>query len=287
MKTTFLTILLPIVLVVGCGKKPEPLRIACSDDLLPVVKALGREFRQNFGIPVITTVDVPDEFASGRSSGNFDFIITDDLDTVARLQENGTILRTMDVACVMPVLVLRRDDHLPVLKLTDLATVDLATLDRPLRMTVASPGATLLQMVRSRFEQADIPFEGDDAKIQWVPFLVKEMRSDGTQRLTTADVTLQQLRDGETDIVVFWDFVAAATMMKQDDANDFVTVAWPAESSDTITIPLGMVRDCTDATRCGVFMDFVKSRRGTELLNSCFLHPSDDLVGTQQLVGTQ
>jgi len=275
LKTTLLSILLLVVLVAGCGKKPEPLRIACSVDILPVVTTLGHEFRQNFGIPASATVVESNEFDI-HEPFPFDFIITDDLEIIARLQENGTIIKTMDVAYAMPTLVLRRSDHLPVLKLSDLTT-----LDRPLRMTIASPGATLPQIARARFEQANIPIEGDEAKIQLVPFLVKEIRSDGTQRRTTADATLQQLRDGETDIVVFWDFVATAAMMKQDDPNDFVTVAWPAESSDTITVPLGMVRDCTSVVQCGAFMDFVKSRRGTELLNSCFLHPSDNLVGTR------
>ena len=282
MKTTLLIFLMPVVLLVvlpaGCGKKPEPLRIACSADMLPVVTALGREFRNHFGVPVSATIvesnalDVDEPFP-------FDFIITDDLEIIARLRENGTIIKTTDVAYTTPVLVLRRGDHLPVLKLADLATIDLAAIDRPLRITIASPGATLPQIVVTRFGQADIPVEGDEAKIRLLPFLVKEMRSDGTQRRTTADMTLQQLRDGEMDIVVFWDFVAAATMMQQDDANDFVTVAWPPESSDTITIPLGMVRDCTNVTHCEVFMDFVKSRRGTELLHACFLHSSDNLVG--------
>ena len=266
-----------VVLMAGCGKEPEPLRIACSADMLPVATALGREFRNHFGVPVSATIveshelDVNEPFP-------FDFILTDDLDTFAQLQKNGTIIRTMDIAYTMPTLVLRRKDHLPVLKLADLATADLAALDRPLRMTIASSGATLPRIAVTRFAQAEIPLDGDAAKIQLLPFLVKEMRSDGTQRRTTQDMTLQQLRDGETDMVVFWDFVAAATMMKQDDANDFVTVAWPPESSDTITIPLGMVGECTSVARCEVFMDFVKSRRGTELLHSCFLHPGDDLV---------
>ena len=264
-----------VILMVGCGKKPEPLRIACSADMVPVVTMLGREFRQNFGIPVSATVVESNELDITQPFP-FDLIITDDLEVIARLREKGTIVRTMDVAYAMPVLVLRRSDHLPVLKLTDLAT-----LDRSLRMTIASPGATLPQIARARFEKTNILIEGDEAKIQLQPFLVKEMRSDGTQRWTTADATLQQMRDGETDIVIFWDFVAAAAIMKQNDANDFVTVAWPPESSDTITIPLGMVRDCTHVASCEVFMDFVKSRRGTELLNSCFLHPSDDLIGTR------
>ena len=275
MKTTLLTLLISVVLVASCGKKPEPLRIACSADMEPVVTTLGREFRQNFGVPLSATIIESNEFDITKPFP-FDFIITDDLEIIVRLQENGTTIRTMNVAYAMPVLVLRRNDHLPVLKLADLAT-----LDRPLRVTIASPGTTLPQIARTRFEQTNISIEGDEAKIRLVPYLVKEMRSDGTQRLTTADVTLQQLRDGETDIVVFWDFVATAAIMKQGDANDFVTVTWPSELSDTITIPLGMVRDCTSVTHCGAFMDFVKSRRGTELLNSCFLHPSDDLVGTR------
>ena len=269
-----------VVLMIGCGKNPEPLRVACSADMLPVVTVLGREFRQNFGTPVSATIVESNELDI-HEPFPFDFIITDDLEIVARLQEYGSIVRTVNVACTMPVLVLRRSDHLPVLKLADLATVDLAAINRPLRMTIASSGATLPQIAKARFEQVNIPIEGDEAKIQLLPFLVKEMRSDGTQRLTTSDVTLQQLRDGETDIVVFWDFVAAATLMKQDDANDFVTVAWPAETSDTITIPLGIVRDCTSITQCEAFMNFVKSRRGTELLHSCFLHPGDDLIGTR------
>ena len=275
MKTTLLSFLILIVLVPGCGKKPEPLRIACCADWLPVVTVLGREFRQNFGVTVLATIVGPDELDTGEPF-KFDFILTDDLTMVARLQENGTIIRSMDVAYVMPMPVMRRSDNLPVLKLADLAA-----MNRPLRMTIASPGATLPQIVRTRFEQTNISVEGDGAKIQLLPFLVKEIRSDGTQRLTTPDVTLQQLRDRETDIVVFWDFVVVATIIKQDDANDFVTVAWPTESLDTVTIPLGLTRDCTDVACCGVFMDFVKSRRGTELLQSCFLHPSDDLVGGQ------
>jgi len=262
-----------VALMVGCGKNPEPLRIACSADMLPVVTMLGHEFRQNFGVPVSATVVESNELDIHEPL-QYDLIVTDDLELIARLREKGTIVRTMDVAYAMPVLVLRRSDHLPVLKLGDLAN-----LDRPLRMTIASPGATLPQIVRTRFTQVNIPLEGDEAKIRLLPFLVKEMRSDGTQRRTTQDMTLQQLHDGETDMVVFWDFVAAATMMKQDDANDFVMINWPSESSDTIMIPLGIVRDCTSVAHCEVFMDFVKSRRGTELLHACFLHSSDNLVG--------
>jgi ABC-type molybdate transport system substrate-binding protein len=275
LKTTLLSFLLLIMLIIGCRKNSEPLRIACSADMLPVVTELGREFRKNFGVPVMTTVVGPSDFDFDTIPG-FDFIITDDLATIARLRENGKVIRTIDIAYTLPILVLRRGDNLPVLKLADLAIID-----RSVRMTIASSGATLPQIVRTRFEKSNISFEGGEAKIQLLPFLVKEILSDGTQRLTTPDVMLQQLRDGETDIVVFWDFVAMSTEMKQDDSNHFVTVAWPPEPSDTITLQLALVKDCTDLPTCEVFMNFVKSRRGYELLQSCFLHPCDDLVGTR------
>ena len=281
MKTTLLSFLILIVLVVGCKKEPEPLRIACSPDLLPVVAELGREFRNHFGVPVTATAVVPGDLDFPEPFP-YDLIFIDDLEIVARFLDNGTIIRTTDVANTLPILVHRRHDNLPVLKLADLAAaIDHAASERPLRLTIASSGATLPQIAETRFKQVGILLDGDEAIIRLLPYLIKEIRSDGTQRLTTADVTLQQLRDDETDFVVFWDFVAAATIMKQDDANDFVTIAWPPESSDTITIPLGMVRNCVNVARCTVFMDFVKSRRGTELLNSCFLHPDDDLVGSQ------
>jgi hypothetical protein len=275
LKTTLLLFLLLIVPVAGCRNHPEPLRIACSADMLPVVTVLGREFRQNFGVSVTATVVEPGDFDIGTMPG-FDFIITDDLATVARLRENGTVSRTVDIAYVQPVLVLRRSDTLPILNLADLAV-----MGRPVRMTIASSGATLPQIVRTRFGQINIPFEGEEAKIQLLPFLVKEILSDGTQRQTTPDAMFQQLRDGETDIVVFWDFVAMATEMKQDDSNNFVMIAWSPEPSDTVTLQLALAEDCTDLPTCEVFMNFVKSRRGSELLQSCFLHPCDDLVGTR------
>ena len=273
MKTTLLPLLLPVLLLsIGC-QKPEPLRISCSNDMLPVMTVLGREFQKHFGVPIITTTDDPNEFAAGKSI-SYDFVVSDDLELIESLAENGTISKMTDIGYAMPVMVLRRDDHLPVLKLADLAA-----LDRPLRMTIASSGGTLPRIVTTRFEQAGIPLQGDEAKIQLLPFLLREIRSDGTQQQTTPDIMLQQLRGRETDIVVFWDFVAAEALAKQDDANAFVTVAWPQEASDMITIPLGLAKDCSNFTVCEVFIDFVKSRRGSELLQSCFLHPSDDLVG--------
>ena len=270
------------MLPLGCRPRPVQLRIACSADMLPVVSALGYEFRDNFGVLVAATIVDSDDFAV-EDVPNFDFILTDDLDLVAQLLDNGMISRTTDFACALPTLALRRSDNLPVLKLADLTTID-----RPLRMTIASPGATLPQIVAMRFEQAGIPLQGDGTNrysdqtmIQVLPFLVKEIRSDRTHRFTTPEMTLQQLADGKTDMVVFWDFAAADAIAKYDDADAFVTVTWPSESSDTITIPLGLVKDCTHLACCEAFMDFVKSRRGTELIQSCFLHSSDDLVGTR------
>jgi len=262
-----------MLLPVGCQKKPEPLRIVCSVDMLPVVKALGREFQTHFGVPVTATPYVSDELVMGKSTC-YDFVITDDVDLVALLAKNGTISAITEIGYAIPVMVLRRNDHLPVLKLADLVT-----LDRPVRMTIATSGGTLPRIVMARFGQAGISLQGEEAKIQLLPFLISEIRSDGTQQATTAQTMLQQLRDRETDIVVFWDFVAAGAIAKQDDSDAFVTVTWPQDASDTITIPIGLVKDCTGFCACQVFVDFVKSRRGSELLQSCFLYPGDDLVG--------
>ena len=216
------------------------------------------------------------EFATGKSSENFDFIIMDDLDLAAQMLDDGTISTLTDFSYAMPVMVLRRDDNLPILKLADLAAIN-----RPLRLTIAASGGTLPQIVKARFEQAGIPLQGEGAKIQLQPFLIREVRSDGTQQQTTPETTLQQLRNRETDIVIFWDFVAAEVIAKQNDSDAFVTATWPQEPSDTITIPLGLVKDCTNFSVCKVFLNFVKSRRGSELLQSHFLHPCDDLVGTR------
>ena len=270
-----LILLLAVLVPISCGKKQEPLRIACSDDMLPVVKILGREFRANFGVPVLATRYEPGESAVAEST-NFDFIVTDDLGLVDRLLEDGTISKKTDISCVMPVIVLRREDRLPVLKLADLAVID-----RPLRMTIASSGGPLPTIVKSRFQQANIPLRGDEAKIQLLPFLIKEIRSDGTQQPTTPETMLQQLLVRETDMVVFWDFVAARAMANHTDSDAFVTISWPHESADTVTIPLCLDKDCTRFADCTVFIDFVKSQRGSELLQSCFLSPSDDLVGTR------
>ena len=266
-------VLLVVMLPFGC-QKPEPLRIACSDDMLPVMKVLGREFRNNFGVPVLATPYEPGTLTFGESTP-FDFLVTDDLDLLDLLTENGTISVATDFGCAMPVMVLRREDQLPILKLTDLVTVD-----RPLRMTIASTTGTLPHIVKTRFEQLGIPLHGDEANIQLLPFLIREISSDGTRNQTTPETMLQQLIDKETDIVVFWDFTAAGALAKHVDADAFVTVTWPQESSDTITIPLCLVKDCTGFSDCNVFIDFVKSQRGSELVQSCFLHPYDDFVET-------
>ncbi|MCL2623258.1 MAG: substrate-binding domain-containing protein [Planctomycetaceae bacterium] len=270
MKTTLLTLLSAIVLAVGCGKEPEPLHIACSADLMPVVSELGREFKSNFGISVSATIVHSDDFTVEKPPA-FDFILTDDLDLVAQLRERGTITMATNFACTMPVAVLRRSDRLPVLKLADLPAVD-----SPLRMTIASSGETLPRIVKARFGQIGLPFHGDGANIRLMPFLIREIRSDGTQQRTTAKEMLQQLTDQETDLAVFWDFVAADALANRADA--FVTMTWPQESADTITIPLCLAKDCTKFSDCKVFIDFVKSRRGSELLQSCFLIPYDDII---------
>ena len=276
MKTTLLLILLPIIILLSIGcQKPEPLRIACSSDMLPVVTVLGREFQKHFGVPMSVMCYEQDAFAA-EDSTHFDFVITDDLDLIDLLLEQGTISTITDIGYAMPAMVLRRSDNLPVLKLADLAAVD-----RPLRMTIASTNGTLPQIVKARFEQTGIPLQGGEAKIRLMRFLIREIRSDGTEQQTTPETMLQQLIDQETDIVVFWDFVAAGAMAKHADSGSFVTVAWPQEPSDTITIPLGLIKDCAGFSDCKVFVDFVKSRRGSELLQSCFLHPGDDLAGTR------
>ncbi len=262
---------------IGCRKNPpEPLHIACSDDMLPVAAALGEEFRQNFGVPVLATRCEPAEFTFGELT-NYDLIITDDLALAERLVERGTISTTTGFAYATPAMVLRRGDHLPLLKLADLAA-----MKRPLRMTVASGNGTLSQIVKARLSQLNVPIQGEAAKIQLLPYLVEEIRSDGAKQRTTPDIMLQQLRDKETDIVVFWDFIAAGTIAKPENSDDFVTVAWPPEADDTITIPLCMVKDCSEFSGCRVFIDFVKSNRGCELLKSRSLVPSDDLIEARQ-----
>ena len=275
MKPTLLSILLlTVMLLIGCRHKLEPLHIACSDAMLPVVTTLGREFHKNFGVPVLTVRCEADAFAFEKLT-NYDFVITDDLCLVDLLVEKGTISAVTDFSYAQPVMVFRRSDNLPVLKFADLATVD-----HPLRLTIASTCETLRQIITTRFTLTNIPLQGDEANIQLLPFLVREIRSDGTEQQTTPETMLQQLHDRKTDIVVFWDFVASRAIANHADSDAFVTIAWPQEATDTMTIPLCLVKDCNEYSNCQVFVNFIKSRRGNELLQSCFLQPCDELAGT-------
>lgn len=270
LKQTVCLILLSIcVLAPGCRRKPAtPLRIACHADLMPVVTLLGEEYRKDFGLPMLLTPYDEDGFPA-EDSVNFDFLITDDLSLVERLRNDGTVSSTACFGYATPAMVFRRDDNLMISDFEDLAAVE-----QTLRMTVASDHGTLLQIVKAAFERNDIPLQGEDAKFQLQPFLTEEILSDGTRIRTTADTLLQQLRDNETDIVVVWDF-AALEAVKGQPAGEFAVFEWPKDGRDTITIPVCLLQNCGEFSDCKVFIDFVNSKRGNELLRSCSLTPCD------------
>lgn len=273
-KTICLLLILCCVSLFGCRKSPPPpLRVACHDDLMPVMTLLGREYRDKFGLAVEPLHYHADDFTSAEPI-NYDFLVTDDLALVKRLQDDGIINVTVGFAHATPVMVFRDEDKLAISSLEDLAK-----LDRSLRMTIASDGATLSQIVKAGFERNKIPLQGEEgAKIRQLPFSPEKIESDGTRGRTTPDDMLQRLRKKETDVVVFWDFVATETLDRREDAESFVVVKWPQNERDTITISLCLLSDCTEFSGCKVFVDFIKSNRGNELLSSCFLSPSDELV---------
>ena len=272
MKKTLTVLLILLCVSLGsCRKNPRPLRVACHNDLVPVVTLLGREYQKSFGVSILPVPCDADSFSTTDST-NCDFLLTVDCTLVGRLLNDGTINTTTGFAYATPAMVFRQDDNLPILALTDLAT-----LDRPLRMTIASDNDTLSQIVKASFERNNISLQGENAKITLQPFLLEEMLSDGTRIRTSADTMLQQLRDKETDVVVLWDFaVAEASSRQSDDA--FVIVEWPKNEQNTITIPICLLQDCTGFFECKAFINFVKSNRGSELLSSCFLTSCDERV---------
>ena len=260
----------------GCGKKtPVPLRIACHDDIMPVVTLLGREYEKRFGL-VVQPVHYDTDNFTVSPPVHFDLLITDDLKLVKRLESDGTINTMTGFGCATPAMVFRQEDHLAISGLDDLAT-----LDRPVRMTVASEHATLSQIVKAELARNNVSWQGEDAKITMMPFLLEEIHSDGTRHRTTPETMLQQLRGKETDIVVFWDFVAAEAVEQAENGDSFVVVKWPPNAKDTITIPLCLLQDCTEFAGCKVFLDFVQSSRGRELLTSRSLSPSNNLIKDQ------
>ena len=270
-KTLIVLLILLCVSLVSCRKTPQPLRVACNNDFVPVVTLLGREYQKSFGVPVLPVPCDANSFSTSDSVG-CDFLLTVDLTLIERLLKDGTINTTTGFAYATPVMVFRKEDNLPFLALTDLAT-----LDRSLRMTIASDNDTLPQIVKTSFERNNIPLQGDNAKIELQPFLLEEILSDGTRIRTSADIMLQQLRDKETDIVVLWDFAVAEAVNRQTD-DTFVIVEWPKNGQDTITIPICLLQDCTGFSECKVFLNFIKSNRGRELLSSCFLTSCDERV---------
>ena len=270
-KTLVVLLTLLCVPLVSCRKTPQPLRVACNNDLVPVVTLLGREYQKSFGVPVLPVLCDTDSFSTTDSVG-CDFLLTVDLTLIERLLNDGTINTTTGFAYATPALVFRNEDNLPILTLPDFAT-----LDRPLRMTIVSDNDTLSQIVKASFERNNIPLQGENAKIELQPFLLEEILSDGTRTRTSADTMLQQLRDKETDIVVLWDFAIAEAVSRQTD-DAFVIVEWPKNGQDTITIPICLLQDCSKFSECKAFVNFVKSHRGHELLSSCFLTSCDERV---------
>ena len=274
-KTVCVVLMLLCTVFSGCRKTPpEPLRIACDDEMIPVLTALGREFRDNFGVNV-TPVPFSEDQLLLQELTQFDFVITDNLSLVDRLLETGKISTTTAFAETAPVLIVRKSDKFPVLKIDDMKNLQ----GRPLRLTLATNNTTLHRIVMSKLEQFDLSPQSEGSQTVLVPFVVGEISSDGTQRRTTPTSMLQQLRDGETDVIACWDFVAGEALFNQPDADDFVVIDWPKDTDSTIAIPLCLIKDCKEYTRCGTFVDFVKSNRGQEILFSRFLAPADDLIG--------
>lgn len=275
-KTICLFLVLSCVLLTSCRKsRPAPLRIACDDEMLPVATALGSEFQKAFGVEVKPTGFSAEQLATTELT-QYDFMMTDDHNLVKHLIDFGTISSTTAFAETSPALVMRKSDGLSVLKVDDL----FAPRERSLRLTIATKNATLHAIVASKLPIADpAPNDTNEPRIVLVPFIVGEISSDGSRQRTTPASMLQQLRDKETDVIVCWDFTAAEAVSKQPNTDDFVVVNWAKETDNTIAIPLCLIKDCRGYAGCKTFVDFVKSSRGREILQSNFLTPANDLVG--------
>jgi ABC-type molybdate transport system, periplasmic component len=242
--------------------------------MLPVATALGREFRDAFGVPVIPDACSPEQLTIDELT-QYDFMMTDDRKLIEKLTELGVISATTAFANTTPALIMRKSDNLAILKVDDLAV----PREQPLRLTLATRNTTLYDVVMPKLKQLGLSSE-KDTPLLLIPYFAEEISSDGTRQHTTPASMLQQLRDKETDIIVSWDFVAAEALSKQKDADDFVVVNWPKETGNTIMIPLCLTKDCREYTNCRVFVNFVKSNHGREILRSRFITPADELIGT-------
>jgi len=273
------------LMIFGCGKsQPKSLMIGCDEKFHPALEQLGIGFHEGFGVELILV-----QFhgtLSEKNSIHYDLILTDEPPLLEKFKENGLVTEIMDFCYTTPVFVMRQDDSFQPKTLADFAKITA----KPLRLSVASEHETLATLVRDSLKNNRVTTQGGNKQIQFV-------YHDKKQSPQNLSFLLEQLHEKKIDIVACWDFDLHQALKnsenkkteslsgnkkseshsenKKSESPSLQVISWSLKLDDSVKIPLGITKNCTDYAAGLAFFDFIKSNVGQEILRKSFQKVED------------